>query len=409
MMQKRWVLVLIISLALLGLLFIFYGYENTYRAWGIPVTMPPFLDLRLITGSAESILRGFDPALRNPGDPTHRFFNYPKIWYPILRLGIGQEATIPIGVVSLLLYFISIAILPRPKDWTTILLLWLVTFSSAAMLEYERVNVDIWFFVSLAAALLLVEKSAISSQLILAASILFKIFPVFAAGMFLDKKKNRTALHALAAIAFTCLYFLVTWKEMVNIFKITQKGRNYSYGFSVIPLHLRLENGISFPYMDQFFLGLVILVSLAALLSGLKTRLETSTTSLHHLRSFWAGAAIYIGTFLLGNSWDYRLIFLLFTIPALAGWLKDKNSGSPALTRIVVTALVVSCWHTFIRHWFDKSSLYFQMAFWLDETANWTLYFGLLTLLTASLPAWLVNDSLRLLRLQFLTSHKQTD
>jgi hypothetical protein len=397
--KAAWSLLLLVSLVILGLLLRFYGYEQTWRAWGIPVAMPPFLDLRLITGSAESMEHNFDPALENPNDPTQRFFNYPKLWYPFLRLGIGQRATIPMAIASLALYFTILAIFPRPKDWLTIALLWLVTFSSAAMLEYERCNVDIWFFVSVTTALLLLERNALGSFFILLVSILFKIFPVFAAGMFLDKQKNRTWLYLPASLGATAIYFLVTWKDMLTIFNITQKGKNISYGFSVAPLHLRLENGINFPHMDQFFLGLVLLVSLAALITGWKTRLETAATDLHHLRAFWAGAAIYVGTFLLGNSWDYRLIFLLLTIPALAGWLQNPNSGFPQLIRVILISLLLSCWHTFLRHWFPTTSIYYQLAFWIDETANWTLYFGLLTLLTASLPAWLIHDTLRILRL----------
>lgn len=40
--------------------FKYYGYEETWRIWKVPTQMPPFLDFRLIPGSAESFQRGFE-------------------------------------------------------------------------------------------------------------------------------------------------------------------------------------------------------------------------------------------------------------------------------------------------------------------------------------------------------------
>ncbi len=47
------------------------------------------------------------------------------------------------------------------------------------------------------------------------------------------------------------------------------------------------------------------------------------TTSLK-LKYFETGILIFCGTFLLGNNWDYRLIFLFLTIPLLFEKLKSK-------------------------------------------------------------------------------------
>lgn len=54
---------------IIEMLFLFYGYENTWRLWNIPTMLPHFADLRAITGGAESYALGYDPLINNPGDP----------------------------------------------------------------------------------------------------------------------------------------------------------------------------------------------------------------------------------------------------------------------------------------------------------------------------------------------------
>ena len=97
-MQRTWVATLAVGIAIIGLCMYFYGYVNTWVLWNIPVHMPPFLDIQLITGTAESLEKGFDPTVSNPYDPGQRIFNYPKIWYIFLNLGLGRRAATPLAI-----------------------------------------------------------------------------------------------------------------------------------------------------------------------------------------------------------------------------------------------------------------------------------------------------------------------
>jgi hypothetical protein len=65
-MKRAWVATLSVGIALIGLCMYFYGYENTWRLWNIPVYESPFLDIQLITGTTESLDKGFDPTIYNP-------------------------------------------------------------------------------------------------------------------------------------------------------------------------------------------------------------------------------------------------------------------------------------------------------------------------------------------------------
>jgi hypothetical protein len=92
--------------------FYFYGYEKTWNLWNIPTLLPPFLDFQLLPASAESIRAGYNPAMENPFDPEGWIFNYPQIWYLILRTPINFEWTIPLALVLIALFFISVALFP---------------------------------------------------------------------------------------------------------------------------------------------------------------------------------------------------------------------------------------------------------------------------------------------------------
>ena len=68
-------------------------------------------------------------------------------------------------------------------------------------------------------------------------------------------------------------------------------------------------------YRNMFLLSLLIysfIVTIFSYLSSFKT-IETNLNSNEKL--FLIGGSIYIGTFIFGANADYRLIFLLFTIP----------------------------------------------------------------------------------------------
>ena len=83
---------------LMLLLFLLLGYEQTWRLWNILVMSPPFADLRVITHGADSIARGLDPLVSNPGDPWGRPLNYPRIWQSLYSVGINKSHTIALGL-----------------------------------------------------------------------------------------------------------------------------------------------------------------------------------------------------------------------------------------------------------------------------------------------------------------------
>jgi hypothetical protein len=114
------------------------------------------------------------------------------------------------------------------------------------------------------------------------------------------------------------------------------------------------------------------------------------------------GASIYIGTFMLGNNWDYRLAFLIFVIPQLAEWFRTPSKSHRYAAIAAMIAVVLSCWHFVFL--IDPPFLPFKNELdrivVFDEMINWSLVPLLAYLFAASFPAWLTTDLRKWLRLQ---------
>ncbi len=402
---------LIACLGLFGLLVYLYGYDNTWQLWNIETYHISFLDMRLITGGAESYASGHDPAINDTGDPQHRIFNYPQVWYLILASGINQNWTVPISVVVIALLLISVCVFPGRLNTLSTLLLIFGLFSSAGMFAMNRANVDIIFFSLMTLALVLVEVSAVASFIVLLIGILFKIFPLLGVGYFLGQEKRSAVKYISASVLFTILYVVITLRRMIFIFSSTMKADDFSYGVSVLPAYLRqlvtiptVKAGpasfyqlaissndllIRYPYLMYLFAFFILLVFGFL---GLRSRGKLETKDLRNLRAFWIGAGIYAGTFFIGNNWDYRLIFLLFTLPLLGEWAAKENWGERWVVIATLVFMFLSLWYFVIRGAMGQIlPLGKYISALLDEGAKWSLFAALIYLFAASLPDWVIE------------------
>lgn len=185
--------------------------------------------------------------------------------------------------------------------------------------------------------------------------------------------------------------------EISRISEATPHSYNLSYGVSVLPK--RLERS---PYAHYAAAARVLTRITAAvlLLFGVwfsrKIKLTSGYSPARYLDAFRAGSAIYIGTFFIGSNFDYRLVFLLLTIPQLIQWVQERQALTRRLAKITLAALYLSLWHRWILLALERllpkdfpGSFSRALAFFPDEIANWVLFAGLIFLFFASLSAWL--------------------
>jgi hypothetical protein len=394
-LDGRWMVVALAIVMWFAILLLFatYGYEKTWKLWNVPVFSPPFVDFRLIPGSAESLRSGFDPVLNNPGDPLHRTFNYPALWYLLFKTGITQADTTWMSIAMLVAFFIAVFAFPGPLTSLDAVLMLLMLFSPAAMLLYERANVDALVFVVCALGLILADASVGLATCVFLFGAMLKIFPFF--GLIVLVRNGFKAFARLllgAAVSFG-VYLAATAKSVSASWSQTERGNDISYGANVLFQHFGGQfYGMASRWLPAnaarwsvllapYVLGLVI-VLLAITVAVQPDKMAASKVpvrSQKNLDAFRVGAAIYVGTFFFGNNWDYRLIFLLFALPQLSQWTVDGGGRYRIISGAAAVFALLSCWY--LRLGYSRTT----MLFVLDECAKWGLLASLTYLLAASL------------------------
>jgi hypothetical protein len=226
------------------------------------------------------------------------------------------------------------------------------------------------------------------------------MFPLLGLTVLLKESKRRFWILAIASILFMVVYGLLTFKSQNAAWNTTMRGDGASYGSFV--LFTRLGD-----YLQELLPGLfsktqweIVFEVLALLLIGvavyfaLRNPDSLEATHNRNFAAFRMGASIYVGTFLLGNNWDYRLAFLVFVIPQLSEWFHLKDKKIRFIVFGVVAAVLISCWHFMLK--IDPTFIPLKdpinRNFIFDEFVNWLLVPGFTYLLVVSLPDWLKQD-----------------
>jgi len=375
------------------------GYEETWQIWGVPTEMPPFKDFRLIPGSAESFRNGFEPTITNPSDPNGRIFNYPAFWRLFFYTNITQDDTIWIAVVMISLFFLGVVLFPQKLSTPGAFWMLLIVFSPASMLLYERGNADLIVFFICAMVVIAAGYSSTLTAVLIVFGAIVKMFPLFGITVFLKESKQKFWKLALGCILFMVVYGLVTFQSQSAAWNTTMRGDGLSYGSFVFITRFNYYFQLYFPDLfsyDQWRLLFEILAVILILFSIIPAvrSVKMSLSEDRSLAAFRMGASIYVGTFLLGNNWDYRLAFLIFVVPQLSQWFYSENKEQRYVAIGTMLVVILSCWHLvflidipFIP--FDNEIDRFVV---FDELINWLLLMGLTYLLTASIPLWLKQD-----------------
>jgi len=379
---------MLVMLTLFGLSYRFYGSEATWHFWNIPTLNPSFIDLRILTGSADSFRAGLNPIYSNPGDPLGRRFNLPFAWYYVFYTGIQRDDAVWLGILLALGYLFSAWIFPRQIGFSAALMLAILLFSPASMLAIERGNVDLFIFILCTLMLLLLENHSLPATALLMVASFLKFFPIFGLAVVLRETRYRFWITSLAVFTVLLVYAVLTYPNTSASFANTEKGAVLSYGVDVIPLYLGQLSGSQrlFDLLTLVFSFVGLGLFLFAFYLGSKLDALPSR-DMRHLSAFRLGAAIYLGTFLVGDNWDYRLVFLLFTVPQLVEWAKASSAEKAAQWTIV--SLMIACWYLISFSVFNLIPGGTHVAYLLDQVSKWALFFGLGYLFSASAPDWL--------------------
>lgn len=355
---------------------------------------PGFHDSRQFAWAAESFDMGYDPLIENPQNPRGHQLNYPRIWHLPFYLGIDESHTNIIGTIVVIIFFIGIGLFWFSRKFSnlTYLMLFAVFLSPAVMLGLERSNIELIIFSVLSLAILVNYHSSIPALLIFILAAILKIYPAFGFIYLLKEDKKRFWTLFLSAMIIFIVYGIISLNDFMQVYKTTPKLVNSSFGMHVwwmgiqhgrvfaVPLS---ENSIMIFRTASYVISLLIVA--AALFLGIR-KCSADYKSGKHLDAFRVGTGIYIACFLLMNTHDYRLIFLIFTVPQLVEWLRVKKKGILNIPLITLISIVTSMWNAFIMRFLGR-----KMTFVIEESCNWIILACLLYLFFASSPAWFID------------------
>ena len=378
MQGKRTLFCIVVTVvAMCILLGFFKGYLAIWSVWRVYTLPLHFGDLRNLTGGAESIARGYDPLYFNPGDPWDRPMNHPRlIQYIVSLLRVNQSHTTFIGSLFMALFFLGIFLSLKDIDNKTAFILSIVILSPAVILGIERANHDLFIFFLISLALFVIRFPILSMIILLIASFI-KIFPIFALSYFVKYDRKTCVIVLLSFATIFVLYIFLNRADLPQIFNSTEKHYGvFAYGTRACFPSLTL--------FSSWIPATAIIVScLVFHMNNLNRFFKDSGSA--YIDYFRAGAGIYIGTFFLGNNWNYRLMFLIFTIPQLM--LGEANR---LVSLVTLISIVVSCWSP----WFD-GLVHNSLLFIIDETFNWLLLSSLFYLLVSTMPAYVQKSMMR--------------
>ncbi len=348
---------------------------------GVPVLSPSFADMRCVTSGLDAARAGYDPIRKNPFDHWLRPMNYPRIWLFLSKTGISEKYTEIIGIfLAFCFYCCLYKLIPSINSSWEVLIYALLILSPAMILGIERGNNDLVIFILLSIAVVdFSRKKWFFYTMILFCS-LIKLFPIFA---FLAAFKESCKVFLRILIIFGSIfgfYILFIWKDILLLYKVTPRPDHFSFGHQVIFhnfKHLFDQGSIDFiSWLSTF--AVLFLAFLMAKYSRWNLQAKPN-----HIIPFCIGTGIYLGTFLIGRNWDYRLMFLLFCVPQLFEWSKNSDVQLKRIAWFSLICMIISFWSLF----FEKN---FHIAFsWkgggvIEEALNWVLFYILFFLLLKS-------------------------
>ena len=350
-LRKEFFYKIIFSLSISFFLF-FLSKSNVdwlefWRFLSIPAS-DPFSDFKALNIFLSYKELGFNQYLRNPySDSVHSVLIYPSIWLHIvdyLKLNIPLNFEIAVIVILLIYFFILADLFYRLQNKYCKYLLLIFLFSSSNFLLVERLNVEIILFCLIYLAI--ISRNFLSQFIFYSSALILKIFPLFSIFMFIEKKKQ-----FFMALIFSIFYLFIIREEIILIkANIIEYALIFAYG------SLSISKAIYF-YSTKF--NYIINEDNYFIFTNLNLKKKATNTISDKEKMFLVGAGIYIGTFITSANIDYRLIFLVFTLPVILNYEKQS-------LKIIYIICLITCFNSlFFEGGNPYSLIYFIKAFFI--------------------------------------------
>jgi hypothetical protein len=373
----------------LGLLFII---DINIMKYLCPAMYPIFADLSTVTYSVDAINKGLNPYFDTSTDPFGRRFNYPSLILLIFNfLNLNGASTIYLGIGILILFLLGISFLltPKIKSIKVYLFYFLILLSPAMFLLMERCNIDILIFLLILAAISLpynLKKTnlflkSIKYSLLLFASAI-KLYPIFSIiCLIIGTEKYRIGKYILfGTIILFSIYLFKISNEVKLITEATPQSAYASYGKNIL-FEFLFENKKFAILMSWFVVLTGIIFASFDYLNKLiiENNNEEIDNSIRQKKDFFiAGASIFLGSFILGNNFEYRLVFLLFCLPLLFHYWEIKKNIT--IVKVILVAMILRVWQYLPFNYFSqklKNEFLSDSVFTIEQICSWVIFFGI--------------------------------
>ncbi len=314
---------------------------------------PGFGDLNVVLKSTDCYRLGFNPYF-DKNEICSCIFNYPFIWLKLTALiGLTSKHIYFVGFILILIFVFLTTFLFRDLTIKKTAIVSLVMISPPILLLLERCNIDVIIF-ELILCLYYLSKTLnkysfsiyITSILIISSSLL-KIYPVFILPILLLENVNQTK-RILIFFTTSCIlicYFIYNINEIKLIISYTPKPSELAYGRNVLLQEFVPPNILFIVSFIPFICVSMSFYFMKDKLFNFFSKIEIKDT---RFILFFGGILILTGSYLFGNNWDYRLVFLIFLLPftfSLDSEFKPNLAFKKVFYIIVITILFSSFLH----------------------------------------------------------------
>ena len=281
-------------------------------------------------GDLHILLEGLD-AIRAGLDPYQGVFNYPRALELLLIFPFVKDANLVLLGISIIVvfYFVLYILIGRITVRDAVVYSAMLC-SPAVMLAVDRCNCDLIIMIFLATGLIFFRARGVLAAAILAGAIL-KLFPIGALACLVNAaadKIKRGCIWLLAVGFGFSLYFLVSFPVMVSVSRKTPRPYDEaSYGLWQVP-SLLISRFEWLGHYKAMVFGLFVscIVSLVIYVTRMGREPAPLVMEDRKGMAFLAGSGIFLTTCLIGYNWEYRLIFLILTVPQLLAWIDEGRA-----------------------------------------------------------------------------------
>ena len=277
-------------------------------------------------------------------------FVYPRIWLFISRIVNFYQAQ----VVYILLIFgyLYISFLSFKNLKNKYYYHFFFFFSPSSLLLITRANNDLLiFFLTYLTVILLISKKfkyRIFSFSLFIISILLKIYSLFLIIIFYINKKNFNIKNLLLFFIFLIFLYLFS-TEIFEINRIYNKSKFIAaYRSNLIFDLFNYTNStmqINSKLLSMIFLTFIIIGSLLY-----KSKNNIQVNKKNSLL-FISGSIILSTSFFFSNTFDYKLIFILFVVPVI---IEIKNKKKSYLGNLILIIIYLTIWFEFIIFYYSE-------------------------------------------------------